>query len=159
MTRIDLEAILATLVRHGVDFVLVGGLAAAAHGGRRMSLDVDVIVGMAPENMDRLAEAVEDLGFGEVVDEHFRDLDPTDPFDLARAGNLRIETGKGRLDILKRAKGMVDYEDLREHAVEATVGDVALRVAARDHLIAMKLASGRPKDLQDVADLTADETA
>lgn len=55
---LDAQRILEELARHGVDFVLVGGLAAQTHGNTRMTNDVDVIPGPNPENLSRLAEAL-----------------------------------------------------------------------------------------------------
>jgi nucleotidyltransferase AbiEii toxin of type IV toxin-antitoxin system len=155
VTEIRLQGILEALVRHEVDFVLIGGLAAAVHGSRRVSLDVDIIAAPDPGNMKRLASAIGELGHTKVVDEHFRDLDPTDDFDLARAGNLRIDTGLGRLDLLKNAAGASRYDVLRAASMPTSIGSVDVPVVSRDHLIAMKVAAGRPKDLQDVADITA----
>jgi hypothetical protein len=58
---LDVEQILAALTRHGVEFLLVGGVAAIAHGARRLTVDLDCLALRTSENLDRLAEALRDL--------------------------------------------------------------------------------------------------
>jgi predicted nucleotidyltransferase len=155
----DLGRLLHALVDHGVDFVVIGGLAAIAHGSRRTTLDLDVVPCPSPENFIRLAEAVQqlDVDTGPVVDGELQRLDPGDDVDLARSRNVSLRTGAGRLDVLNRAKGAPYYPDLVAGAVRLTVAGVEVLVAGLDDLVAMKLALARPKDLQDVADMTAHE--
>jgi hypothetical protein len=153
--RFEPELIFAVLAAHGVGHVVIGGVAAIAHGSRRATFDVDVVPSPTPENWERLAEALSELGAeGLVVDGDFKELDPADAFDLARGTNVRIATTGGRLDLMTHAKGAPPYQDLEAASVEAHVGGVTIRVAGLDHLIAMKRAAGRPRDLQDIADLT-----
>jgi hypothetical protein len=138
---------------------VIGGLAAIAHGSRRTTLDLDIVPRPSADNFARLAEAVQELGVDveSVVDGTFQRLDPVDDVDLARSRNVTLRTGAGRLDVLNRAKGAPAYEDLTESAVEVMVAGISVRVAGLDDLVAMKLALARPKDLQDVADVTAHE--
>jgi hypothetical protein len=156
---LDLVRLLRALDAHGVEFVVVGGLAAIAHGARRVTLDLDIVPRPEPANYERLAEALAELGVeGEtVVDGSFRELDPRDGVDLARAGNVTLRTGAGRLDLLNAPKGGPPYDDLAASSTHAAVAGVAVRVVGLDDLIAMKRALGRPRDLQDIADLTAHE--
>jgi predicted nucleotidyltransferase len=119
--------IFAKLERHGVDYVAIGGIAANAHGSRRLTLDVDIIPEPATPNYERLAAALDDL-------------------DLAARG----------LNVLNGVPGAAPYDDLRKRAVEVDVRGTRIRIASLDDLIAMKRASGRPRDLGDIADLTAE---
>jgi len=156
---LDLGRLLRALDAHGVAFVVVGGLAAIAHGSRRVTLDLDIVPDPAPENFRRLADAVEELDLRDetVVDGEFQRLDPRDEVDLARSRNISLRTGVGRLDVLNRAKEAPPYRELEARSVRVPVAGVEVRVAGLDDLVAMKLASARPKDLQDVADVTAHE--
>jgi hypothetical protein len=150
--------IFAALHRHGVDYVAIGGIAANAHGSRRLTLDVDIIPAPEEANYARLAAALDDLGApASAVDSDFRDLDPRDSFDLARATVLKLPTAVGDLDVLNGAPGASPYGDLRERALEVEVRGIPVRIVSLDDLIAMKRASGRPRDLRDIADLTAME--
>jgi hypothetical protein len=150
---------LTALAAHAVDYVVIGGFAAIAHGSRRVTLDLDIVPSPDPENLERLASAFEDLGAsGIAVDLEFQDIDATDAFDLARSRNVRVATRFGHLDVLNRPAATPPYEDLRARSIEATVAGHMIRVAGRDDLVAMKLKAGRPRDLQDIADITAEES-
>jgi hypothetical protein len=70
-----------------------------------------------------------------------------DARSLAEGGNFTFDTQLGKLDILAYPSGAPPYEVLRADALEITVDGRTVRVAALDHLIAMKEAAGRPKDL------------
>ncbi|HEX3737404.1 MAG TPA: DUF6036 family nucleotidyltransferase [Solirubrobacterales bacterium] len=122
------QEIFAALHRHGVDYVAIGGIAANAHGSRRLTLDVDIVPAPEESNYERLAAALDELG--------------------ARAGDLNVLNG---------TIGAPPYEDLRERAIEVEVRGTPIRVASLDDLIAMKRASARPQDLRDIAELTAFE--
>lgn len=156
---LDLARLLRTLDAHEVAFVVVGGLAAIAHGARRMTLDLDIVPSPDPANFARLAEAVAELGVWDetVVDGELQRLDPRDDVGLARSRNVTLQTQAGRLDVLNRARAAPPYPELEARSVRLPVAGVEVRVAGLDDLVAMKLATARPKDLQDVADVTAHE--
>jgi hypothetical protein len=152
------QEIFAALHRHGVDYVAIGGIAANAHGSRRLTLDVDIIPEPEESNYERLAAALDELGApATAVDSDFRDLDPRDGFDLARAAILKLPTAVGDLDVMNGALGAAPYGDLRERAIEVEVRGTPVRVVSLDDLIAMKRAAARPRDLRDIADLTGIE--
>ena len=101
------QEIFAALHRHGVDYVAIGGIAANAHGSRRLYPRRRHHPGARRNrNYERLAAALDELGApASVVDSGFRDLDPRDAFDLARATILKLPTAAGDLDVLNRALG------------------------------------------------------
>jgi hypothetical protein len=152
------EEIFAALERRAVDYVAIGGVAANAHGSRRVTLDVDIVPEPSEANYRRLAAALDDLGAPEAaVDSEFRSLDPRDSFDLALAEALKLATAAGDLDIVNGAPGAPPYKDLRARAIEVEVRGVRIPTASLDDLIAMKRASGRPQDIRDIASLTGGE--
>jgi hypothetical protein len=151
------EALAATLNAHGVDYVVVGGIAAIRHGSRRATRDLDVVPAPTPDNYARLAGALAALEAQlRGVDAHRLDSDPTDPDVLAGGADLGLATAHGFLDVLQE---LVAGEDggLPPRAKPARLGDEPVLVAHVDDLIAMKLRAGRPIDLQDVAAITAHE--
>ena len=153
--RFNPAAILAALERHGVRYVLIGGLAANAHGSRRTTRDVDVIVERSSANLERLADAARELEVGSpVIDSRQRELDPLDPLDLARAANVSLDTSQGELDVLNEALGAPPFEMLASRAVTVEVYGTQVHVVGLDDLIALKRAAGRDVDLRDIADLT-----
>jgi hypothetical protein len=151
-TPLDAERILAVLAAHDVDYVIVGGLAVQAHGHVRTTIDIDVYPAPQPENLRRLAAALNELkaralNAGSVGIE-------IDAAMLSRAKLWQFDTLHGAIDVLHDAPGAPPYDELRERALEIDLGEIRLAVAGRDDLIRMKRASARPVDLEDVAALT-----
>ena len=58
---LDLVRLLETLARHGVDYVVIGGVATQVHGHRRTTMDLDLTPDPEPENIRRLSAALEEL--------------------------------------------------------------------------------------------------
>lgn len=158
MTASAPQTIFAALNEHEVRYVVIGGLAVQAHGVSRSTLDVDVIVDRTPENYRRLRDAVVALDAVEpAIDPRtFVELDPTDDVDLARGSVVRITTRAGVLDILRDPPGADHFDRLEARSLRVTALGVEIPIVALDDLIAMKQATGRPKDLADIAELTAE---
>jgi hypothetical protein len=153
------QEILETLVRFGVDFVIVGGVAVQAHGYLRGTGDLDVIPRPSTLNLSRLGEALADLD-AEVWRAR-RPVNVTDPNLLRRAPQVPLVTRYGRLDLLNiemTAGAPASYEDLAGRALVVEISGRDLAVAGVDDLIRMKRAAGREQDLLDIAALArADE--
>lgn len=139
--------ILESLAAHGVDFVLIGGMAGVARGSSYPSFDVDIAYERSKRNLERLATALRELGAT------LRGAPPDVPFildwkTLENGASFTFATNFGALDILSDPVGAPRYTLLRDGAGEAVdVEGVRILVCSIDHLIAMKEAAGRPKDL------------
>ena len=156
MTSPGPEAILEALVGGAVEFVVIGGLAAIAHGSRRMTRDIDIVVSPDDENLARLEAALGDLGAVQLVEQPGeKEIEPADIAMIALGTTLHTRSPAGRLDIVGAPAGAAPFPELKRRAISSKVGGVQVMVAGLDDLIAMKRASGRPLDLQDIADLTA----
>jgi hypothetical protein len=141
----DLRALLGALVRHGVDFVLVGGMAGIAHGSSYPSFDLDIAYSRDRANVARLVEALREIGVrprGAPEDLPFQ----LDTRTIENGANFTFITSYGDLDVLGDVAGIASYEELRAGAEEKEVSGSMIRVASIDHLIAMKRAANRPKD-------------
>jgi hypothetical protein len=153
------QEILETLVRFGVDFVIVGGVAVQAHGYLRGTGDLDVIPRPSSLNLSRLGEALADLEAE--VWRATRPVNVTDPNLLRRAPEVPLVTRYGRLDLLNiemTAGAPASYEDLAGRALVVEIAGREVAVAGVDDLIRMKRAAGREQDLLDIAALArADE--
>jgi transcriptional regulator with XRE-family HTH domain len=149
---LDAERILRVLATHAVDYVIVGGLAVQVHGHVRTTVDIDVLPRPDPGNLARLADALNELD-ASVLNLGSEDL-TIDTAMLPRAAPWQFATPHGAIDVLHEAPGAPPYDELRRGALEVRLGDLRVAVAGRDDLIAMKRASARSVDLEDIAALT-----
>ncbi|HXV05710.1 MAG TPA: hypothetical protein VFP23_07420 [Solirubrobacterales bacterium] len=149
---LDPQRILDELAAAGVDYVIVGGLAAQTHGSPRMTNDVDLIPAPDPANLERLATALCALE-ARVLNPGHEDTE-IDAAMLPRATIWQFATPYGDIDVLHDAPGAAPYRDLRERALIIVLDETPVPIAGRDDLVRMKLARGRPVDRADVAALT-----
>lgn len=149
---LDAQRMFEELARHEVEFVLVGGMAAQAHGNTRMTNDIDLIPQPDPQNLARLADALRALE-ARVLNPGHEEIE-VDATMLPRATIWQLATPHGDIDVLHEAPGAAPYDRLRERALVIALDEVRIPVAGRDDLIRMKLARGLPVDRADVAALT-----
>jgi hypothetical protein len=152
--ELDPERILRALVGRGVDFVVIGGIAAVLHGSARNTFDLDVCFATDDVNLNALGDVLVELGArlrGVRDDVPFR----PDARTLRRVELLTFATVAGDFDVIARPSGAPAYAALRRRAERFDLGGFAVLVASVEDLIAMKQAAGRAKDIQDVAELEA----
>jgi len=149
---LDAERILRALAKHGVEYVLIGGLAVQTHGHVRTNNDADLIPAPQPANMKRLAEALRALD-ARVLNSG-QERTEIDAKMLRRATIWQFGTPDGGIDVMHEVPGGRPYEELSARALRVRLGDIEVPVVDLDDLIQMKLARGRPVDLADVAALT-----
>lgn len=150
--------ILRALAEHGVDFVVVGGIAVQAHGYIRGTGDVDIVPRPSLLNLSRLAEALVDLE-AEVL-RATGPVNVTDPQLLKRAPLIPLITASGRLDLIDiehLAGAPASFDELRGRALVVALNGFEIAVAGLDDLVRMKRAAGRPQDLTDIGALTRDD--
>lgn len=159
---LDIAWLLEVLERHEVDYLLVGGVAAIAHGATRPTMDLDCLVRRSRRNLTHLAQAMRELHarlrVAGMTDEEASALPtPIDADALARLAISTWRTDAGDFDVLTdipaRDGTLVDYEELVTRAERQTVGGVVVRVAALDDVIASKEAADRPKDREALPEL------
>jgi hypothetical protein len=150
----DPEELLRRLTAAGVDFVVVGGIAATLHGSRRLTDDLDICYATDAENLEALGAVLMGLNARLWGVEEPLPFVP-DAQTLSRVQLLTLETDAGRLDVMTRPDGSPPYEELRAGAERMELGGGPALVASIDHLIAMKQASDRDQDRADVATLEA----
>jgi hypothetical protein len=138
--------ILRRLQAHGVRFVLIGGLAAKAHGSPTLTVDIDICPARDPDNLERLAAVLGELGArlrGAPRDVPFH----PDRGTLERLEILTLATDRGDLDVVVRPPGVDGYDELKSNALDAELAaGLRVPVAELEDLIRMKRAAGRPKD-------------
>ena len=151
-SNFDPVPMLVALADANVDFVVIGGVAGGAHGSAYGTEDLDVVYARASENLDAMAIALERLSVtlrGAPTDLPFQ----VDARTLSKGTNFTFDTALGSLDILAFPTGAPPYEQLRAGALEIDLEGRNIRIASLDHLIAMKEAAARTKDLLMASEL------
>ena len=148
----NLERQLRLLVDAGVDFIVIGGMAAAAHGSARATLDLDVVYARDAANVRRLVGALAPHK------PYLRGAPPGLPFVLDEPTvfhglNFTLTTDVGDFDLLGEVVGGGTYGELLPHTVEIDAFGVRCRYVTLDALLTLKRAAGRPKDLEAIAEL------
>ena len=149
---IDFAAVLRSLSEAGVEFIIVGGAAATAHGSARLTQDLDLVYRRDEANLRRIAEALEPQ------EPYLRGVQPGLPFVLdeakLRSGlNFTLTSKLGDLDLLGEIVGGGGFDELIGDAIEIELFGVRCHCLGLEKLIEVKRAAGRPKDLEALAEL------
>lgn len=148
----QLERLLTALADGGVDFIIVGGVAARAHGSSRVTDDLDISYDRSPANIARLVAALAPFT------PYLRGAPPGLPFAWSTATlgaglNFTLSTSIGALDLLGEVVGGGNFAQLRPHALEVAIFGRSVLLIDLPWLIRLKRAAGRPKDLEVIAEL------
>ena len=150
----QLERLLVTLADARVDFIIVGGVAARAHGSARITQDVYLAYSRTADNIARLVSALAPY------EPYPRGAPRGLPFEWSvptvRAGlNFTLTTALGDIDLLGDIAGGGSYDGLLPHTIMPTVFRRPIRILDLPWLIRVKRAAGRPKDFEVIAELEA----
>ena len=137
----DFDEFLASLIAHGVEFLIVGAYALAFHGAPRFTGDLDVFVRPTIENGSRLLAAVRAFGFAA------ESLTPADVADGRRMLQMGIEPIQ--IHVMSAISG-VTWDDAWTDRATGTLGSHQTAFLSRDTFLRNKRAAGRPKDLADI---------
>jgi hypothetical protein len=152
------------LEHHGVEYLLVGGVAAIGYGAERPTDDADCVVRRERANLDRLAGALGELHarlrVGGMSDEEARRLPvQIDATTLDLAGMSTWMTDAGPFDVLAGLEApdgrLVAYEELAKRATLLQGDGFTIRAAALEDIIAAKERANRSKDHETLAELRA----
>lgn len=146
----DFSDMLYALYETGAEFLVVGAYALAAHGIVRGTLDFDIWVRPTPENASRVWRALSRFG---------APLHEVTQADFEKPGVVfQIGVAPNRIDMLTQVSG-VAFEQAWANKIEAVVFGHSVFVIGRSDLIKNKRATGRDKDLLDVASLESQDKA
>jgi predicted nucleotidyltransferase len=142
------------LVNNDVEFIIVGGAAATAHGSARLTEDLDVVYRRTRDNIARLAAALKP------INPYLRGAPPGLPFGwdeqtILNGLNFTLTTSLGAIDFLGEITGGGSYDNLWPDAVRLQLFGVECLCLGLERLIHVKRAAGRPKDLEAIAELQA----
>ena len=141
----DWSEFIELLAVHRVRYLIVSAHALAANGRPRATQDIDIWVEPTQDNAERLCAALANFGFADLAGatEQF-----ATPERLATLGHPPL-----RIDIMTSIDG-VSFEEGWAGRLEAKLGEYAVPFLGREEFLRNKRASGRPKDLADIALLT-----
>ncbi|CAN5754639.1 hypothetical protein BH11MYX3_BH11MYX3_38710 [soil metagenome] len=142
------------MVEADVEFIIIGGIAATAHGSAHVTVDLDIVYRRTPENITRLANALSPL------QPYLRGAPPGLPFrfdddTIKRGLNFTLVTAAGDLDALGEATGGGTYDALLPRSEARHLFGLNVLFVDLETLIHLKRAAGRPKDLERIAELEA----
>jgi len=148
----DYGKLLRALKDAGVDFIIVGGIAAVAHGSARLTQDLDVVYSRDPGNLKCLAAALAPHS------PYLRGAPAGLPFrwdaeTIRRGLNFTLTTSLGEIDLLGEITGGGAYEALLPHTITLNLFESSCLCLDLECLIRVKRAAGRPRDLEAVAEL------
>jgi hypothetical protein len=141
----DFEEFIASLIAHGVEFLIVGAYALAFHGAPRFTGDLDVLVRPTEENASRVLAAIRAFGFP------VTDLRPQDIVDARRM--LQMGEQPVQIHVMSAISG-VPWDDAWKARAMGLCGRHEVAFLGREAFLRNKQAAGRPKDLADIDALT-----
>jgi len=137
----DFRDLLAEFNARGVDFIVVGAYALAAHGRVRATKDLDVWVRPTAQNAARVMAALKNFGAP------MHDLSAV---DLATPGIVfQIGVEPVRIDVLTEIDA-VSFDEAWKDRFQTKFSDQPASVLSKKHLLKNKRAVGRTQDLADV---------
>ena len=150
----DFPSLIRLLSQNNVEFIIIGGAAATAHGSARLTQDLDVVYRRTPDNVGRLASSLAPHS------PYLRDAPSGLPFrfdveTITRGLNFTLVTDLGGLNLFGEITGEGLCEDLLLHAIMVEMFETSYRCLGLKRLIEVKRAAGRPRDLEAVAELEA----
>lgn len=159
MNQSSVIAIARALQEHRVRYLIVGGLAVVAHGYGRFTADVDLVLDMEPDNLQRALAAFSGMGYRPKVPvplAHF--ADPAMRESWIRDKNMKVFSLWNPDDLRTEVDLFVaspfDFERAYAAAERQKVGpDVEATFVGLEELLALKAAAGRAIDMDDIEKL------
>jgi hypothetical protein len=143
------------LDRDEVRYLLIGGLAINIYGVERATMDIDLMLALDDENLQRFLKTAESLNLVPVLPVKLTDLaDQRKRQDWAENRNMLAfalrppEASAPTVDILVQPK--IDFEEAFCRRVNKELDGFSLSLASLDDLISLKLDTGRLHDASDI---------
>jgi len=138
----DFKEFIQSLNSNEVRYLLIGGWAVGLYGNPRATKDIDFLVSIDSENLEKLQKALLAFGAPAIDIEHFKS-----------AGNvIRMGSSPIQIDIINKADG-IDIDDCYSRKTTIREGETKIFVISKEDLIKNKRASGRSMDIADAEKL------
>jgi hypothetical protein len=148
--RFDAHELFAALARHDVAYVTIGGIAIQAHGGQRLTQDLDIAIAPSGETIPRLADALRELDARVLGPDGRRSRTTPGAAMLGSSDVWHLITDHGPLDVITLPAHLGRFDDVLTRAHRVPLGGLVVPIADRRDLLKMKRDTGRPQDLADV---------
>lgn len=150
----ELQALIACLAKAGVEFIIIGGVAATAHGSSYVTEDLDICYARHKANLERLAATLDPFH------PRLRGAPEDVPFlwdaeTLRRGLNFTLKTDLGDIDLMGEVRGLGLFEQVKASAMAVHLFGVECKILSLEGLIISKRAAGRPKDQLILPELEA----
>lgn len=152
----SLAAIFGALNAVAVRYLVVGGLAVIAHGFLRLTLDLDIVLDLDPDNTRKALEALRKLSYGPRVPVSLLDFaDPDQRNSWIEDKHMVVfslispDHPRTVIDLFVRSP--FDFE--KTYAARLTqemAPGLPITFVPLDELLRMKREAARPKDLEDI---------
>lgn len=142
--------IFRALARNEVSFVTVGGIAVQAHGGQRMTRDLDIVIATSSANLERLAAALTEIDARIVGPAGKKTARVPNAAMLGSSDLWHLETDYGFLDVMTLPAGAGTFEEMDSRAIRVALSDVTIPISSKEDLITLKSRSHRSQDIADV---------
>ena len=146
----DFRDFVTTLNNQQVKYLLVGGYSVVLHGYARNTGDIDIWVNPTIDNYKKLVNSFHEFGMP-VFDMTEKNFLYNERFDVFTFGRPPVS-----IDIMKKVKGL-DFEIAYQNSIIVETDGFHIRMVDYRDLIKAKKASGRPKDINDIENLTDKE--
>ena len=148
----SLERICTALRDAGVDYAIVGGHAVALHGAVRGTIDIDLVLCWTRQTLLDAQAALNSIGLLSRLP-----IDAEDVFafraEYIENRNLIAWNFHNPNDPLEQVDVVINYDLTGKRTRRFELPSGPIEVLSLPDLIAMKRASGRPQDLEDVGAL------
>ena len=138
--------VIDTLLAHDVEFLLIGGYAVNYYGYGRYTGDIDFWLRPTNENKTKFLQAITILSSNSELIQHIDNLDFTEKH-VIKIGKI-----PHRMDFLTKVN-LVEFEEAWDKKKSIPLKDKQLYIVQYEHLILMKINTGRPKDKLDIEEL------
>ena len=133
--------IIDTINRYDVEYVVIGGVAMISHGMPRLTQDLDLLIKLTKDNVDKLRNALSDI----YNDDEIKEITYA---ELQKYSVIRYGTPDGfYLDIMVRIGEAADYYSIKRE--NKKIEGVVIQLASAESLFKLKKDTVRPEDKRD----------
>lgn len=152
------EDIFKRFESEGVRYIVVGGVAVNLYGYARLTVDLDLMVDLDEENMSKIVRVMEDVGYKPRVPVAAHQIISSEEREqwVRQKGTVVftfVDSQRPYRNVDIFLTNPIDFEKAYARSRVLRIRDLSIRVASIDDLVTMKKGSGRPRDLEDIAQL------